>query len=78
LNRIHKFPIDLVIRPLMQEICNIAKAAGHELPEGIIEETINIDPTDTFFKPSMQQDIEKVRQHHDHERPSFKMLEKTT
>ncbi len=58
--RMAKFPIDDVIRPLMLEVCAIAKAAGHELPEGIAEVMINADPEDTFFKPSMQQDIEKV------------------
>ena len=57
--RIAKQPIDDLVRPLMQEIWNIAKAAGYELPDGIIEKMINVDPW-TFFKPSMQQDIEKV------------------
>ena len=58
--RILKFPIDDVVRPLMIEIVAIAKAAGHELPESIVEDMINCDPEDTYFKPSMQQDIEKV------------------
>ena len=58
--RILKYPIDDVVRPLMLEIVAIAKAAGHELPESIVEDMINCDPEDTFFKPSMQQDIEKV------------------
>jgi 2-dehydropantoate 2-reductase len=58
--RIFKFPIDDVVRPLMLEICAIAKAAGHKLPDDIAEIMINVDPEDTFFKPSMQQDIEKV------------------
>lgn len=59
--RMFKFPIDDVVRPLMLEICAISKAAGHELPETIVEDMIHCDPADTFFKPSMQQDIEKVR-----------------
>jgi ketopantoate reductase len=58
--RLFQFPIDLVVRPLMWEIWGIARAAGYLLPEDIVESTINIDPTDTYFKPSMQQDIEKV------------------
>jgi 2-dehydropantoate 2-reductase len=58
--RIFKFPIDDVVRPLMLEICAIARAAGHQLPYDIAETMINVDPEDTFFKPSMQQDIEKV------------------
>ncbi|KAN0108203.1 2-dehydropantoate 2-reductase family [Hyaloscypha variabilis] len=57
--RILKYPIDDVVRPLMLEIVTIAKAAGHELPESIVEDMINCDPEDTYFKPSMQQDIEK-------------------
>jgi 2-dehydropantoate 2-reductase len=58
--RMSKFPIDDVVRPLMLEICEIAKAKGHVLPEEIVEKMINADPETTFFKPSMQQDIEKV------------------
>ena len=58
--RILKYPIDDVVRPLMVEIVEIAKAAGHVLPEGIVESMIHCDPEDTYFKPSMQQDIEKV------------------
>ncbi|KAH7407762.1 ketopantoate reductase PanE/ApbA-domain-containing protein [Cadophora sp. MPI-SDFR-AT-0126] len=57
--RMYKFPIDDVVRPLMVEIIAIAKAAGYELPEGIADKMINADPEFTFFKPSMQQDIEK-------------------
>ena len=53
----------MVVRPLMWEVWNIAKAAGHELPEDVVETMINVDPTDTYFKPSMQQDIEKVKGH---------------
>jgi len=58
--RIYKFPIDEIVRPLMLEILVIAKAAGFVLPEEIVEQMINVDPEDTFFKPSMQQDIEKA------------------
>lgn len=58
--RMYKFPIEDVVRPLMVEVISIAKAAGHDLPEGIADKMINADPELTFFKPSMQQDIEKV------------------
>jgi 2-dehydropantoate 2-reductase len=58
--RIFQSPIDDVIRPIMWEVWNIAKAAGHQLPQDIVETMINADPDDTYFKPSMQQDIEKV------------------
>lgn len=39
--RMAGFPIEEVIRPLMVEIVGIARAAGHVLPEGIIEDMIN-------------------------------------
>lgn len=58
--RIYRSPIEDVIRPLMWEVWNIAKAAGHQLPEDIVQKMIDCDPDDTYFKPSMQQDIEKV------------------
>ncbi|CAG8949503.1 hypothetical protein HYFRA_00007733 [Hymenoscyphus fraxineus] len=57
--RMAGFPIEGVIRPLMEEVVRVARAAGHELPGGIVEDMIDCDPWDTFFKPSMQQDIEK-------------------
>lgn len=58
--RISEHVIDTLIRPAMLEIKATAKAAGVELPEDIAEVMIRIDPKDTFFKPSMCQDIEKV------------------
>ncbi|TVY34407.1 Uncharacterized protein LSUB1_G006925 [Lachnellula subtilissima] len=57
--RLYQSPIEDVIRPLMWEVWNIAKAAGHQLPEDIVQKMIDCDPDDTYFKPSMQQDIEK-------------------
>ncbi|KAG9239572.1 2-dehydropantoate 2-reductase [Amylocarpus encephaloides] len=57
--RMAGFPIEDVIRPLMWEIWRIARAKGHELPESVIQDMIDCDPWDTYFKPSMQQDIEK-------------------
>ncbi|KAF4628779.1 hypothetical protein G7Y89_g9373 [Cudoniella acicularis] len=57
--RYAKEPIEDVIRPLMWEVWNVAKAKGFLLPEDIVEKMIHCDPADTYFKPSMQQDIEK-------------------
>ncbi|KAF8862387.1 putative 2-dehydropantoate 2-reductase family protein [Acephala macrosclerotiorum] len=57
--RLYEFPIDKLVRPLMLEIVAIAKAAGRQLPESIVEDTIKSQPIQTFFRPSMQQDIEK-------------------
>jgi ketopantoate reductase len=36
--RLTKPPIDDLVTPLMQEIWNIAKAAGHELPGEVLDE----------------------------------------
>jgi ketopantoate reductase len=58
--RISEHVIDNLIRPAMLEIKATAKAAGIDLPEDIAEIMIRVDPKDTFFKPSMCQDIEKV------------------
>ncbi|CZT13088.1 hypothetical protein WAI453_005866 [Rhynchosporium graminicola] len=57
--RMYKFPIEDVVRPLMVEIIAIAKAAGHDLPDGIADKMINADSEFTFFRPSMLQDVEK-------------------
>lgn len=53
--------IEGLVKPAMQEIVAAAKAvAGVELDEGILEWTINADPLESYLKPSMQQDLEKV------------------
>lgn len=59
--RISEHVIDNLIRPAMLEIKSTAKAAGIELPDDIAEVMIRVDPKETYFKPSMCQDIEKVR-----------------
>lgn len=43
----------------MKEIVALAAAAGHVLPEAIIDTMINLDPMDLYLKPSMQRDLEK-------------------
>ncbi|KIX07434.1 uncharacterized protein Z518_02087 [Rhinocladiella mackenziei CBS 650.93] len=57
--RISEHIIDNLIRPAMLEIKAAAKAVGVELPADIAEVMIRVDPKDTYFKPSMCQDIEK-------------------
>ncbi|KAI0130346.1 putative 2-dehydropantoate 2-reductase [Xylariales sp. AK1849] len=57
--RMSRHIIDDLIRPIMLEIMTAAFASGYELPADLAEELIRIDPTDTGFKPSMCQDIEK-------------------
>jgi 2-dehydropantoate 2-reductase len=58
--RMAEFPIEDVIRPLMYEVWEIAKAKGHDIPEDVVQDMIDCDPWDTYFKPSMLQDVEKV------------------
>lgn len=59
--RMSEFVIDDLILPIMLEIKAIAKAAGIDLPDGIEQKLIRVDPTDTAFIPSMGQDAAKVR-----------------
>lgn len=54
--------LDGLVRPAMREIVAAAKAvSGVELTDDVVEATINVDPLESYLKPSMQQDLEKVR-----------------
>jgi 2-dehydropantoate 2-reductase len=57
--RMSEFVIDDLILPIMLEIKAIAKAAGSELSDGIEQNIVRTDPTDTAFVPSMGQDAAK-------------------
>lgn len=57
--RMSEHMIDDLIRPIMLEIMAAARANGVELPPELPDVLIRCDPTDTAFKPSMCQDIEK-------------------
>lgn len=57
--RMSEHIIDDLIRPIMLEIVAGAKANGVELPADLPDKLIRCDPTDTAFKPSMCQDVEK-------------------
>lgn len=59
--RMSEFVIDDLILPIMLEIKAAAKASGIDLPDGIEQKIIRVDPTDTAFVPSMGQDAAKVR-----------------
>lgn len=58
--RMSEHVIDDLILPIMLEIKATAKAAGIDLPQGIEQDIIRVDPTDTAFVPSMGQDAAKV------------------
>lgn len=58
--RMSEFVIDELVLPIMLEIKAAAKVAGINLPDGIEQKIIRVDPTDTAFVPSMGQDAVKV------------------
>ena len=51
---------EALARPVMGEIVAVAAAKGYHFPSTIIEETIERDPVDSQFRPSMCVDISKV------------------
>ena len=51
--------IDELVKPIMREIIAAAAAAGYPLGEDLPDKVVRVDPTDTAFKPSMCQDVEK-------------------
>lgn len=55
--RLSEHIIDDLVKPIMQEIVNIASAAGHQLPESVIMDMITIDSLDSWCMPSMGQDV---------------------
>ncbi|KAK7425310.1 hypothetical protein QQZ08_008207 [Neonectria magnoliae] len=58
--RMSRHVIEDLIRPIMREIMAAAYACGvTDLPDDLPDTVIRIDPTDTEFKPSMCQDVEK-------------------
>ncbi|KAK7990142.1 hypothetical protein PG989_010457 [Apiospora arundinis] len=57
--RASRHVIDDLVKPIMKEIVAAAGAAGYSFPEDLPEKVIRVDPTDTAFKPSMCQDVEK-------------------
>ena len=58
--RMTRHIIDDLVRPAMLEIVATAKAAGIELPDGVDDFFIHLDPADEDFMPSMGQDSIKV------------------
>ncbi|KAF2822821.1 2-dehydropantoate 2-reductase [Ophiobolus disseminans] len=52
--------IEGLVKPAMREIVAAAKAAaGVDLDDGIVQWTVDMDPLESYLKPSMQQDLEK-------------------
>lgn len=54
--------LDGLVRPAMKEIVAAAKAAANVvLEDDVVEKVIATDPLESWAKPSMLQDLEKVR-----------------
>ncbi|KAF5502079.1 Proline-specific permease [Colletotrichum aenigma] len=53
--------IETLIRPAMDEVVKIARAAGRVLPSGIKEEMVAFKPKEAHLKPSMQVDAIRGR-----------------
>ncbi|OQU96297.1 hypothetical protein CLAIMM_02400 [Cladophialophora immunda] len=55
-------PLDLLVRPAMNEIRAAARGAANvELPESLVESMVECDPMEIFCAPSMLQDRRKGR-----------------
>jgi hypothetical protein len=53
--------VENLVKPAMREIVDAAKiCAGVELGEGVVQWTVDMDPLESYLKPSMQQDLDKV------------------
>ncbi|KAK8043870.1 hypothetical protein PG994_012708 [Apiospora phragmitis] len=58
--RASRHVIDDLVKPIMREIIAAASAVGgYEFPADLPDRVVRVDPTDTAFKPSMCQDVEK-------------------
>jgi 2-dehydropantoate 2-reductase len=52
--------VETLVKPAMREIICAAKAAaGLEFDDGLVQWTLDVDPLESYLKPSMQQDLEK-------------------
>ncbi|EOO04467.1 putative 2-dehydropantoate 2-reductase family protein [Phaeoacremonium minimum UCRPA7] len=57
--RLAESPVSELLLPVMMEIKSIARAAGVKLAPDQEDASLNGDAIDAYFRPSMQQDIEK-------------------
>jgi 2-dehydropantoate 2-reductase len=51
--------VETIIRPVMDEIVNLAKASGHTLPDDIQQSMIDSMPQELYFRPSMLMDVDR-------------------
>ena len=52
--------ISELLLPIMLEVKSVARSAGHKLSPSQEDDSLNGDALDAYFRPSMQQDIEKA------------------
>ncbi|KXS95089.1 hypothetical protein AC578_9575 [Pseudocercospora eumusae] len=57
--RLAEDSVETLVRPAMEEIRACAAAAGHELPENIADTTIQFDPIEMHYVPSMLEDLRR-------------------
>lgn len=57
--RVYEHIVDSLIKPVMEEIFQIARAVGVQLPDELIMQFITIDSLESWFMPSMGQDAER-------------------
>ncbi|KAL3442579.1 ketopantoate reductase PanE/ApbA C terminal-domain-containing protein [Aspergillus insuetus] len=57
--RLAEDTVETLLRPAMKEIVAAAKAAGIELPEGVVDKMIHVDPLTIYLRPSMLEDVER-------------------
>lgn len=57
--RIYEHVIDSLIKPIMEEIIQIARASGVQLSDELVMHFITIDSLESWFMPSMGQDAER-------------------
>lgn len=62
--RLAEDTVATLVRPAMKEIIAAAAAAGHTLPDGIVETMIDLDPLQMYATPSMLEDAKKVRRYY--------------
>jgi 2-dehydropantoate 2-reductase len=53
--------VEELVKPAMREIVEAARVSANVvLEEGIVQWTVDVDPLESYLKPSMQQDLDKV------------------
>ncbi|GAB7364224.1 hypothetical protein MBLNU230_g4774t1 [Neophaeotheca triangularis] len=57
--KVAETPVTELVLPVMREIRRVARAAGVVLGQDVEDKALAADPFDGYFRPSMQQDVDK-------------------